>query len=217
VNSTTPAKFSYGFDFTVSILTTIQLSYHALTQPQLPTHSAIWIPVLHLDKIQTIGFNESILTTTGFTSTDPNLSFDFELSFRPVISASGDFEIFRETITFYSDIHSINLAVSQARNVTNDCTPASPGTDPSHIYKNLTHVVPALTTDFNFSTSKPIEDFLFGPYNLTTLPTQCLEFDAKSTSLVNAPMVSPTNNGGARTGAAVIPMIALAIGVLILG
>ncbi|KAL2073964.1 hypothetical protein VTL71DRAFT_7742 [Oculimacula yallundae] len=170
VNSTVPVNFTYGFDFTI------------------PPHSALWVPVLHLDSTSTFGFNESTIVPTEFKSKDANLQFDFELSFRPVISAAASFleDVFSETITLYADVPQVNLAVSQAQSVTNDCKPAPAGTDETHFYKNLTHIVPVITTDFGLSVEIPEKDFVFGPYSGAILPTQCLGFDAKSTSLTAA-------------------------------
>ncbi|RDW74829.1 hypothetical protein BP6252_05971 [Coleophoma cylindrospora] len=169
VNSSSPANFSYGFDFVI------------------PDHSAIWIPVVHLDNISTFGFNDSTFTTTGMKSSNPDLQFDFSLAFRPTFSIVADFltNILSDAITVYADTPNIGVSVSQVDNVTPSCT-ASDGTQKT--FKNLTHVVPSITTDFDFSVAKPVEDFPFGPWNLTTnpLPTQCLAWDTSSTTLIDA-------------------------------
>lgn len=93
-------------------------------------------------------------------------------------------------------------------NVINDCTPAPTGTDPSHMYKNLTLVVPSISTDFDLSLGKPKENLPLGPYNGTTLPTQCLEFDAKSTSLIAAPAVR-LSSGAGHVSVVALPVLSL--------
>ncbi|CZR56406.1 uncharacterized protein PAC_06294 [Phialocephala subalpina] len=157
----------------------------------------------------TFGFNGSTLTPTAFQGTNPNLQFDFSLSFRPLISANAKFlkGIFSDTIVY--------LAVSQVLNVINDYTPAPAGTDSTHIYKNLTHVVPIISTDFDLSLAKPKENLLLGSFNGTALPTQCLDFDAKSTSLIVASAVRPSSGAG-RINVIALPMLSIAVLVALL-
>lgn len=176
VNSTTPAHFSYGFDIVI------------------PDHSAIWIPVLHLDNVTTTGFSQSTMTPTNFTSSDPNLQFDFELSFRPTISLNANFlyNIFTESLSFYADIPNINLAVTQALNVTSNCEPAPAGTDPTHIYKNLTNVIPSVSYDVDFSLSH-IGNLELGPFNGTALATSCFDYSPQVTGIIPAPVVNPSS------------------------
>ncbi|KAF8848533.1 hypothetical protein BDZ45DRAFT_753731 [Acephala macrosclerotiorum] len=180
VNSSTPANFTYGLDFTCCMKT---------------KHG-------HLNYKNVSPCNGSTLTLTAFQSTNSNLQFDLELSFRPLISAKAKFlkGIFSDAITVYGDLPNANLAVSQAMNVINDCTLAPAGTDPAHIYKNLTYVVPSISTDFDLSLAKPKENMPLGPYNGTTLPTQCLDYDSKSTSLIVAPTVRPSSGAVVQLG-----------------
>ncbi|KAL1964916.1 hypothetical protein VTN77DRAFT_6269 [Rasamsonia byssochlamydoides] len=181
VNSTSPANFTYGFDIVI------------------PDHSAIWIPVRDLDNVTTIGFNQSTITPTNFTSSNPNLQFDFELSFRPAVSLNADFlyNIFNKSLSVYADVPNVNLAVSQVLNVTSNCEPAPAGTDPSHIYKNLTLVVPSVSYDVDFSLPV-IGNKEFGPYNGTALPTSCLDYSTKATGLTTPATVNPASSAADR-------------------
>jgi len=72
-------------------------------------------------------------------------------------------------------------------------------------------VVPSLTTDFDLSLAEPSENLMVGPFNGTALPTQCLEFDTKSTSLINAPVMNPKSSGAGRAGVALLPIIVIAV------
>jgi hypothetical protein len=177
VNSTSAANFSYGFDAVI------------------PDHSAIWVPLRHLDNITTIGFNESTITPINFTSSNPNLDFDFELSFRPLISLSAKVEVldYQVSASVYADVPKLNLAVSQVLNVTSDCESAPTGTEPNHIYSNLTLVVPSVSYDVDFSASD-IGNLELGPYNGTALPTSCLDYSSQVSALISAPVVNPTSS-----------------------
>jgi hypothetical protein len=100
--------------------------------------------------------------------------------------------IFTESLNFYADVPNINVAVSQALNVTSNCEPAPAGTDPTHIYKNLTHVIPSVSYDVDFSLSH-IGNLELGPYNGTVLATSCLDYSPQVTSIIPAPFVNPSS------------------------
>jgi hypothetical protein len=134
------------------------------------------------------------LTPTNFTSSNPNLQFDFELSFRPIISLNANFlyHIFTESLSFFADVPNINLAVTQALDVTSDCEPAPAGTDHTHIYKNLTNVVPSVSYDVDVSLSN-IDNLELGPFNGSAIATSCLDYSPRVSGLIPAPVVNPSS------------------------
>jgi len=134
------------------------------------------------------------MTPTNFTSSNPNLQFDFELSFRPTVSLNANFlhDIFTESLSFFADVPNINLAVTQALSVTSNCEPAPAGTNPTHIYKTLTHVIPSVSYDVDFSLSK-IGNLELGPFNGTAIATSCLDYSPQVSGLIPAPLVNPSS------------------------
>lgn len=125
---------------------------------------------------------------------DPNLQFDFELSFRSTISLNANllYNIFTESLSFYADVPNIILAVTQASNVTSNHEPAPAGTDPTHIYNNLTYVIQSVSYDVGFSLSH-IGNLELGPYSGTVLSTSCLDYSPQVTGIIHAPVVNPSS------------------------
>ena len=81
--------------------------------------------------------------------------------------------------------------------MTSDCEPAPAGTDPKHIYKNLTHVVPSVSYDVGFSLSNN-GNLELGPYNGTALATSCLDYSSQATVIIPAPSLNPSSGANRR-------------------
>lgn len=200
VDLNSPVTFNTGFTLTAPPLAKIYLN---MSEP---------------DSSYTTGFSESKLEALPFTANAQNLSFNLSTGFKPLLllGAGAGSNAFDASVAggigVYLDLPKLSTTLDMLNNVNEKCESTT-----TNAQNGLIRVAPSVTYEggaqWNFDAdifglayeNGQAEDLLS---NTTTLPTQCLAWDTKASSLVAATSLSSSTStsssgqGGTSTGSA---------------
>ena len=180
INTTMDVNFTHGFDFTM--------------QPG----TGFLIPLEHLDRTQSFGFNQTMLTPLPYTATSGNVDMQLELILRPKFDfLVSVLEVVTVEASAYLDVPKLDVQVSSVQNVTSSCDPPSSMTPTSQRFKNLTNVVPSIGfgASVTFSANEVVDEQQSPPFLASWMAqnfsTACLAFDQTAKTMEPAVKAKP--------------------------
>lgn len=173
----------------------------ALSAPPL---AKIYLNMSHPDASYTEGFSDSKLQALPFTADAQNLSLNFSTGFKPqlVLGAGAGTKALDASVNggigVYLDLPKLTTTLDVLDNVNEKCEATA-----KDAQSGLIRVAPSVTYDggsqWDLDVSVLGIDYERGQAkdwlsNTTTLPTQCLAWDAKASSLVQATALSSSSS-----------------------